>query len=143
MQLTRFAARASLKDGKLVLKNARFFRAMLARYDDTEKVRVVVERETGSKTNRQLGYLFGVVYPEIAAHTGHTVDELDAIFKAKHLHAKVMWRGGEVTTIRSKADLTSEEMGEYITAIILEAAELGIEVPPPDPGLVARRQTEA
>ena len=117
---------------KLVLDNPPYFRTVLLGYEDTEKVRITVEKERGAKTNRQLGYLFGVVYVEIARHTGYSIDELDAIFKAKYLKKSLKWRGGELQVIPSKADLTSEEMGEFISNVILEAAELGCVIPEPD-----------
>ena len=131
-KLSTFVSHASIKDGKLVLDNQPYFRTILSGYEDTPKVRIIIEKQRGAKTLKQLGYLFGVVYPEISRHTGHSIDELDAIFKAKYLKKKLMWRGGELTTIDSKANLTSLEMGEFITAIIEEAQELGIEIPKPD-----------
>ena len=131
-KLTSFTSHASIKDGKLVLDNPPYFRTILSGYEDTPKVRITIEKQRGAKTLNHLGYLFGVVYPEIARHTGHSVDELDAIFKRKYLKKKLMWRGAELVTIDSKANLTSLEMGEYITNVIAEANELGIDIPSPD-----------
>lgn len=131
-KLVTFVAHGSLKDGKLRLDNPRYFRTIIMGYEDTPKVRVVIEKDRGAKTRRQLGYYFGVVLPEIAGYTGHSTDELDRIFKAKYLVDKLQWRGGELRTIKSKAELTSDEMGEYISSVILEANELGIVIPESD-----------
>ena len=131
-KLATFVAHGSIKDGKLVLDNPPYFRTILSGYEDTPKVRITIEKQRGAKTLNQLGYLFGVVYPEIARSTGHNVDEIDAIFKVKYLKKKLMWRGAELITIDSKANLTSEEMGEYIGNVVLEAQELGIEIPSPN-----------
>ena len=131
-KLSTFVSSASIKDGKLVLDNPAYFKTIVSGYEDTKNVRITLERKRGSKTLNQLGYLYGVVYVEIARHTGYSVQELDAIFKAKYLKKRLMWRGAELTTITSKADLTSDEMGEYISAVVLEGQEMGVEIPDPD-----------
>lgn len=131
-RLNTFVSHGSLKDGKFVPDNPPYFRTILSGFEDTPKVRIVIERQRGAKTKKQLGYLFGVVYPEIARHTGHSVEELDAIFKAKYLHTSLKWRGGELRVVRSKAELTSDEMGEFIGSVVLEGRELGCEIPDPD-----------
>lgn len=131
-RLTTFVSHGAIKDGKLVLDNPRYFRMILSGYEDTDKVRITIEKQRGAKTNRQLGYLFGVVYVEIARHTGYSVDELDAIFKAKYLKKSLKWRGGDLQVVESKANLTSDEMGAYISNVVLEAAELGVVVPDAD-----------
>jgi len=131
-KLNTFVAHGSILNGKLVLENPAYFKTIISGYEDTLKVRLTVERARGAKTKNQLAYLFGVVYVEIARHTGYSVDELDAIFKAKYLKKSLKWRGADLVTITSKANLTSEEMGEYISAVVLEAQELGCEIPDPD-----------
>lgn len=131
-KLATFVSHAAIKDGKLILDNPPYFRTILAGYEDTPKVRVTIEKARGAKTNSQLGYLFGVVYVEIARHTGYSIDELDAIFKAKYLKKSLKWRGSDLVTVTSKADLTSDEMAEFISAVVLEGQELGCEIPDPD-----------
>jgi hypothetical protein len=39
---------------KLVLDNESWFKTMLHKYDDEEKVRVSIERERGTRTNKQI-----------------------------------------------------------------------------------------
>ena len=131
-RLNTFVSHGEIKAGKLVLSNPAYFKTILFGYEDTPKVRITIEKERGAKTKKQLGYYFGVVLPEIARHTGHSVDELDSIFKAKYLKRKLQWRGGELQTIESKANLTSDEMGEFISNVIIEALDLGITVPDAD-----------
>ena len=131
-RLNTFVSHGAIKNGKLVLDNSPYFRMILNGYEDTEKVRITLEKERGAKTRNQLGYLFGVVYVEIARHTGYSVDELDAIFKAKYLKKSLKWRGGHLQVVESKANLTSDEMGEYISNVVLEGMELGCVIPDPD-----------
>lgn len=121
-----------LEGGDVVPNNPRYTKGHLAFYEPCDVI-VVVERRKRSKSRQQLGYLFGVIYPEIANHTGHSVEELDAIFKEMFLKKKVMWRGADRFITVSKADLTTNEMAEFITNVITEAGELGIEVPEADP----------
>lgn len=99
-----------------------------ASYEDCE-VTVTIERKRNSRSKEQLAYYWGVVLPEIAHHTGHSVDELHEIFKSKHLRKKHFWRGNNITTIGSTSSLTLAEMSDFISNVILEANELGIEVP--------------
>ena len=131
-KLTTFIARASIKDGKLELDNSRYFKGMIGTFDDEPKVRLIVEKERGNKTNNQLRYLYGVVYKLICEHTGFHENELDAAMKSKYLRTKMQWRGGELTIIRDKRNLTSEEMGEYIQRVCEEGSELGVIIPPAD-----------
>ena len=131
-KLSTFVATGSIENGKLVLENPAYFKTIVSGYEDTKNVRITLEKKRGAKTLNQLGYLYGVVYVEIARHTGYSVQELDAIFKAKYLKKSLKWRGSELVTITSKADLTSDEMGEFISAVVLEGQELGVEIPDPD-----------
>lgn len=132
MKLTRFISKGSLVKGKLVLDNARWFRTCLLKYDDTDKLRIIIEKERGSKTNKQLRYLYGVVYKLICEYTGFREDELDAAMKSKYLRTKMQWRGGDLTIIRDKRNLTSDEMGEYIQRVVEEGAQLGVVIPMAD-----------
>lgn len=139
-KLDNFIFTGELKGGKVVPKNPRYVRGSLQMYEDCE-IRVVMERRRRSKTREQLGYLYGVVYPEISRFTGHTVIELDLLMKDKFLKQKVLWRGNEIFVTGSKAPLTSNELAEFIQSVILEANELGIQILSPDKELVAIRQT--
>lgn len=127
----RLVAAASLVGGKLRFKNARWVRGMLQQYDDVKEMTVTFEKKRKKRSKEQLGYLWGVVYPEISEHTGHSPEELHAIFKAKYLKRKVHWRGADMATLTSTSRLTTNEMAEFMSNIILEAGELGIEIPPP------------
>jgi hypothetical protein len=129
--LNRLTARGDLIGGKLVMKNPKWFRGMLQQYDDCA-VMVTVERKRKSRSKEQLGYLWGVVYPTISEHTGHSPEELHAIYKAKFLKRKVHWRGADMAVLTSTSRLTANEMAEFITNIIVDAAELEIEIPEPD-----------
>lgn len=131
----RLVATGKLKGGKLLFKNARWVKGMLGMHEDCDLV-ITFEKKRKKRSKEQLGYLWGVVYPEISTHTGHTAEELHAIFKGKYLKRKVHWRGADMVTLTSTSRLTANEMSEFMANVIQEAAELGIEVPEPDPEAV-------
>lgn len=130
--LTRFVSNGKLKGGKVLYKNPRWVAGMLQQFDDCN-LSITFEKRRKHRSKEQMGYLWGVVYPEISEHTGHTPEELHEIYKAQFLRKKVNWRGAQMTVLTSTGQLTSNEMAEFITNVILDAGEMGISVPPPDP----------
>ncbi len=128
----RLVARGLLKNGKLAIKNPKWFRGMLQQYEDTE-ITITVEKKRKKRSAEQLGYLWGVVYPTISEHTGHSPEELHEIYKAKFLKKKVLWRGAGITVLNSTSKLTANEMAEFVTNIIVDAGEMEIEIPEADP----------
>lgn len=128
----RLVHHGSLKDGKLELDNPRWFRGMLQQFSDSPLV-ITLERKKKDRSREQLGYLWGVIYPLISQHTGHTPEDLHDIFKSKYLRSKKVWRGGDVVVVGTTTDLSTNEMAEFITNVIIEAGELSIEIPPADP----------
>ena len=105
----------------------------LTKFED-QKVIVTIESVSSKRSLNQNSYLWGVVYPKIASHTGHSVNELHSIFKRTHLPPRIiMWRGREFKIVNSISRLSKGEMAEFITRIIAEASEMGITVPPADP----------
>src|SRR3990172_6045887 len=100
-KLNSFIFTGVLRGGKVVPKNPRYVRGSLQMYADCD-IRVIVEKRKRGKSKEQLGYLFGVVYPEISQHTGHSVAELDMIMKQRYLKQKVLWRGADMFVTGSK-----------------------------------------
>lgn len=140
-KLDSFIFTGALINGKVIPKNPRYVRGSLAMFADSD-IRVVVERKRTKRSKEQQGYYWGVILPYISEHTGHTSEELHEVFKHKYLSQKVIWRGGEMSIPRSTTVLSTNEMAEYLTNIILEAGELGIQVPEPDAKEVMRRQSD-
>lgn len=85
------------------------------------------------KTNKQLAYLFGVVYPSIQRRwredgNDHSIDYIDLYFKDLYLYE---YDNG-VKTIKSKSKASKQDMLEYIDNVIRWCSiNLGLEVPPP------------
>ena len=131
-KLTSNTFRGSLKDGKLVFDNESYFRTILSKYEDEPKVRIIIEKERGTRSLRQQGYYWGIVLKYIAEYMGEREEDLHEIFKAKFLKSRRQWRGAEMTILKSTTELTSDEFGIYIDRCIQEGAELGVVVPMAD-----------
>lgn len=131
-KLTAFTSRGSIVNGKLVLDNERHFLGMIGTFEDTPKVRIIIEKERGTRTQRQNAYYWGIVLKYIGEYMGEREEDLHEIFKARFLKTKRVWRGADITILKSTSDLTSDEFGIYIDQVIQEGAELGVVVPMAD-----------
>ena len=116
--------------GEIIPDNPKYFIIQLSKW---EGKRVKIDEVKRGKTQGQLGYLFGLVYPLIAEHTGYTIEETHSIMKKLHLPRKfILWRGREIELAPSIKPSTSQELSEFITKVIMEAGEMSINIPPPD-----------
>lgn len=129
--LDRLQYPARLVAGGEVIPNNPRIRGHLAFYDPCEVI-VHIERRRRGRSKEQNAYYWAVVLPEISAHTGYTPEELHEIFKTRYLARKRVWRGGEITTVKSTTTLTTNEFAEFLTDVIVEARDLGIDVPEAD-----------
>ncbi len=117
------------ESGKLVLRDlAGFRKSLLALRSKT--VEVEVRKYTRSRTLAQNRFYHGVVIPILAGHTGYSADEMHEALKLKFLLDKE--RNDALPTVRSTTSLTTQEFMEYIEAIRLLAAEMGVYVPEPN-----------
>ena len=139
-RLNTFVSHGSIKDGKLVMNNDHYFLGMIQGFEDTNKVRITIEKERGTRSQNQNRYYWGVVLPVIAEHMGERVEDLHEVFKSRFLRKKRVWRGGEITILRSTSELTSDEFAEYLSQVIQEGAELGVVVPEADKEWVTHEQ---
>lgn len=122
-----------------VVKQTPYSILHLLKYEPTA-IAVTIEPIRSNRSLSQLAYLWGVVYPEIAGHTGHSATELHSIFKKLLLPPKVTkFRGREITLTGSTSNLSKGEMAEFITRVIAEAGQMGINIPPADPTLSTQR----
>lgn len=99
------------------------------------KVNVTVARWVKAKTQPQLGYYFAVVVPYWSEHSGYEEDEMHVELKRAFLAPRLVvskLTGEETKELPSLRDLTSEEMGEFITRCIKEAALQGCRIPSPE-----------
>ncbi len=92
-------------------------------------VEILIEKKIKKRTPKQNDYLWGGIYKTISLSTGYSVNELHNIFGSMFLKYQYEFNGKIVEMIKSTADLTTEEMAEYIMNIGIEVAEIGIILP--------------
>ena len=93
------------------------------KFKEDDTVVVLVMKQDSDITLEQYRYLYACVYPDIAAHLGYTIDEIDEILKYKFL---TRFKGTSHSFVAGKSELTREEMANYIDCCIHFAAEIGI-----------------
>lgn len=117
------------ENGKLhLLDRSKFLASLLALRNKT--VEVEVRKYRRSRTIQQNKFYFGVVLPILADHTGYSADEMHDALKLKFLLDRE--RNDELPTVKSTTSLTTQEFIEYIEAIRLLAAEMGVYIPEPN-----------
>ena len=129
---------------------------------------VLIREHKSTISSRQQGYIFGVVYKAISAHTGYEKDELHTIYKKKFLidifletpdeHQELVKRmemvhelsklgragyaKGFYAMVVDSCHLMDGKRGEtanFIDRIIRHAAqEFNVSVPPPEPDILKR-----
>jgi hypothetical protein len=100
---------------------------------DNDKKDVIIKRETGTRSDSQNNYLWGVVYKVISDYNGDTVNSLHEYFKRTLLppqFIKVM--GKEIKIPASTTKLNKSEFAEYVMRIGAEVAPLGVIIPSPE-----------
>ena len=121
------------KDGKLRLEA----RALFDRYLSSLKnsaVSLVIKKRTRAKSQSQLGYLWGAVYPVIAEELGYQDYEIDALHDA--LMRKLCGLKPDPNPLQlrvSLSEMAHDEVSAYISDVRFFAlTDLGITTPDAD-----------
>jgi hypothetical protein len=135
-KLNRTTFLGSIEKGVLVVRNRATMAAEIKKYDDCATV-IKIERLKNSRSKNQNSYYWGVVLDTIANDTGHTQEELHAIFKKMFL-PKIFKKIGSKTVMISGSTtaLSTDEFARYIDRIIAEAGGMGISIAPAEGGKV-------
>lgn len=127
-----------VEHGKIHLDNRILFDAALLRWKG--RITLTVDSEEMTRSDRAHRYYFGVVLKLIAAHTGHSIEELHEVYKAEWNSKTIFWtntRTGEMTERRvaqSTTRLKVDEFYDYVENVRMSAAsDLGVVTPDPDP----------
>jgi hypothetical protein len=101
--------------------------------------RVVVEPWKARRSEQQNRYLWGIVYPAVLEGGGEslrgwTAEDLHEFFLGEHFGWEVVEGFGKrrQRPIRRSARLSKTEFSEYVAAIQVKAAQLGIYIPDPE-----------
>lgn len=124
---------AKSTDGRLRFddpeEREKFLRRLL--FLDGKDIQISLQPKKKKRSLKQLGYLWGAVYPTIADHTGHNPEELHEIFKAMFCKKVEVFNGKEVIVTGSTKPMSTGDMVEFMMNIQAEAASMGITLPDP------------
>jgi len=106
-------------------------------------MQVTIKEYKKSKSQEQLGYLFGVVFKKIQAHLQdsaglhYSVDDIYQWFIHEYGQGHVIEIGGKIkVTTLTVSKMTTLEMSEFITNVIQHAAEhMDCVIPWPEVGM--------
>ncbi len=116
-----YEAVGRVESGRLEIDRESFRRA-LAQWEG-KAVRVTVKRERGTRSDRQLRYLWGVCYALIAEETTHEDWEIHEVAKGLFLPKSLALAGkngdvvGNFVIGGSTGRLNTKEMGEFIEKV--------------------------
>lgn len=129
---------ATIREGKLFIRNRRDFDRQIAQMRDGAEVEVAVTRRRATRSPQANAYYWGVVMQALSQHTGYTPDEMHDICKAKLLPKKLAIADGNGEVVGefvlggSTRSLNTNEFYEYVERVRQWAAELDCDTP--DPG---------
>lgn len=117
-----------IKEAKVQVQ--RFFRKDILKWEGKE---VEISLSEGSKTQQQLGYLFGVVLPIVSEHTGFTKEEALQVFYERFSTYHKEHNGRIYTFQKTLSGMTVSEASELIDKIVNYARmDMGLIIPEPD-----------
>lgn len=100
---------------------------------DGQNVRVLVTKDTRTRTTKQNRYYWGVVVKMIADQTGYTPEEVHEAMKTEYLGRRFVEFGRkEVQLSKSTKDIDTKEMSDYTERVRQFAAEF-LQMVIPDP----------
>lgn len=134
-------ASASVKGGKLYIRNRRQFDAQIAEMRDGWELELAIRRRRATRSLLQNAYYWGVVIELLSDHTGYTPDEMHEFCKATFLPKRLAVADGngeivgELVLGGSTRGMNKLEFGEYMERIRQWAADmLDVLIPDPDGG---------
>lgn len=117
--------------------------AFIDRLPDSKSWRITIDLARKGRSDQQNRALFGVAYPILADATGYTVDELHAAFCRKffgttcrEIAGIVIERPVRTTTTNEQGKrelMLAEQFSAFYAMVQRDAAEIGVDVPDPDP----------
>ena len=131
--MTHITLTAPVANSKMQLTDAQ--QATIKAFLETRNGKAATVKLSVPQSTRSLkanAFYWGAVLTTIAAHTGHSSEDLHSVFKDMLLERKFLKMGSrEVELRKSTVDLSPKEFNDYIERIVAWAAqELGVTVPP-------------
>lgn len=119
---------------KLVFDRPEVFKAYIQNLSHKGDLELIIRPWQKEKSLQQLRYIHGVVFAIISDASGYTPEEVKGLLKGYFLTKYVKAPDGkEVPYVKSLADLTLDEMKQFIDdCIIMAAKHWGCVVPSPE-----------
>lgn len=125
--MNKVSAQATIKDGKLILRNRQIFAEELKSLLGDVILTVAEGRET--RSNQQNKYLWGCVYKTLAqSEIGYTEEEWHEMCKYKYLRKHYVVGDEEIDVGSTTTKLTTIEFEEYVENIRRWGATLGVNI---------------
>jgi len=121
--------RGRVEAGKLKLDHRDEFAALLKRLEGKE-IELTLRRYRQQRSPNQNRYLHAVVIPLLAGHCGYDAEEMKTALKLRFLRREGEAHG--LARVSSTADLSTEEMTEFIDNVRRLATEIGCSIPSPN-----------
>lgn len=130
-----------ISDGRLKIRNRRWFDEAIRRFRDGAEVDVEITIRRATRSQALNRYYWGVVIHLLSEHTGYSADELHDVLKMKFIPKRLaVCNGngeivGEYVMGGSTRRMTNREFQDYLSAIRQWAAEqLDCNIPEPHEG---------
>jgi len=136
---TDVVASASVKGGRLHIRNRRQFDDQIRQFREGAEVEIEVTIRRSTRSQQQNAYYWGVVVQLISEHTGYTPDEVHEFLKMKFIPKRLAIADGngevrdEFVIGGSTRKMNTVEFGEFMESCRRFAAEtLDCFIPDPD-----------
>lgn len=132
-------ASASVKGGKLFIRNRRGFDQQIAQMKDGWEVELTIQRRRATRSLQQNAYYWGVVIEAIADHTGYPPDDVHELMKQMFIPKRLAVQDGNGEIVGdyvlggSTRTMNKLAFGDFMESIRRWAAtELDVVIPDPN-----------
>ena len=109
---------------RLKFVNPEYYTEIINRLNPKYPISVEIKNEIPRRSDKQMRYLWGVVYPIISEYTGDTAEEVHALMKTLFAPVKIYeHKGIEVEVPKSTKTMTIQECSDFIEKIINHAGQ--------------------
>lgn len=136
---TDVVASASVRNGRLLIRNRRLFDQQIAQFREGVEVEIEVTIRRSTRSHQQNRFYWGVVVHLMSEHTGYTPDEVHEFLKMKFIPKRLALADGngeirdEFVIGGSTRKMNTVQFGEYLEDCRRFAAEtLDCVIPDPE-----------
>jgi len=109
----------SVEDGDTVYENPGLLERVMQSLEPSVRYFIHIKKYRKNSSQEQQNYMRGVVYRDLAEHTGYTKDEVHQIYGDRYLS----YLKNGVWFVKSTKSLNTKEMEEYLSKVRQHASE--------------------